>query len=204
MIKAIKVIAVTIFIAQGLISCKQKIDGEEHFQALEEAEGLHKTVSAGGINYTFQFCTAEAMAWKDSYDPEIKKVDKVQYQKRLEELKGFVYFFIYQKVADRNISVLKFNAVSNAEYEERVKYYEFHAGSDIRMVCNGMEYPPSSYQYENRMDLSPVNTLIAAFPACDKSKEWQIVFNDRIMNNLLLKANFNKQDIEALPPLEIN
>jgi hypothetical protein len=204
MIKVIKAISVTIFIAQGLISCKPKIDGQEHFRALEEVEGLRKTVTAGGIIYTFQFGTAEAIAWKEIYDPETRKVYKVQYKKRLEELKGFIYVFIYQKVADRNISVLKFNAASNAEYEGRVKYYEFNAGSDMRMLCNGMEYPPSSYQYENRMDLSPANTLIAAFPACDQSKEWQIVFNDRIMNNLLLKANFNKQDIEALPPLEIN
>jgi hypothetical protein len=188
----------------GLVSCKGKIDGQEHFQALEEREGLRKTVTAGGITYTFQISTAEAMAWKDSYDPETQKVDKAQYQKRLDELKGFIYVFIYQKVTDRNISVLKYNAASNAEYEERVKYYEFRAGSDIRMVCNGMEYPPSSYLYENRMDLSPINTIIAAFPICNQSKEWQVIFNDRIMSNLLLKANFNQQDIEALPPLEIN
>jgi hypothetical protein len=204
MIKAIKVIALAVFIVQGLVSCKGKINGQEHFQALEKAEGLHKTVNAGGITYTFQISTAEAMAWKDSYDPETKKVDKAGYKKRLEELKGFVYVFIDQKVAGRNISVLKYNSASNVEYEERVKYYEFHAGSDIRMVCNGMEYPPSSYLYENRMDMSPVNTIITAFPVCDQSKEWQIVFNDRIMSNLLLKANFNQQDIEALPPLEIN
>jgi hypothetical protein len=186
-----------------MISCKEKIDGQEHLQALEETEGLHKTVGAGGINYTFRINTAEAMAWKYSYNPETKKVDKAQYSKRLEELKGFVFVFIDQKVGDRNISVLKYNAASNAEYEERVKYYEFRAGSDIHMVCNGMEYPPSSYQYENHLDLSPVNTIVAAFPVCNNGKDWQIVFNDRIMNNLLLKANFNKQDIEALPPLEI-
>lgn len=203
MIKAIKVIGLVVLITHGLVSCKEKTEGQEHLQALESAEGLHRTVSAGGINYTFRISTAEAMAWKDSYDPETKKVDKAQYSKRLEELKGFVFVFIDQKVADRNISVLKYNATSNAEYEERVKYYEFHAGADLRMICKGMEYPPSSYQYENHMDLSPVNTIVAAFPLCEQSTEWQIVFNDRTMNNLLLKANFNKQDIEALPPLEI-
>lgn len=203
MTKAIRIMFLVVFIAQGIVSCKGKIDGEEHLRALEEAGGLHKTVNAGGINYTFRFCTAEAMAWKDSYDPETKKVDKAGYGKRLEELKGFIYVFIDQKVADRNISVLKFNSASNAEYEERVKYYEFHAGSDIHMVCNGMEYPPSSYQYENHLDLSPTNTMVAAFPVCDQGGDWQIIFNDRIMNNLLLKANFNKKDIEALPSLEI-
>jgi hypothetical protein len=204
MIKAIKAISLVVLMMHGLVSCKGKIDGQQYIQALAETEGLHKTVNAGGISYTFRISTAEAMAWKDSYDPETQKVDKSQYSKRLGELKGFVFVFIDQKVTDRNISVLKYNATSNAEYEERVKYYEFRAGSDIRMLCNDMEYPPSSYQYENHMDLSPVNIIVAAFPVCDQSKEWQIVFNDRIMNNLLLKANFNKQDIEALPPLEIN
>lgn len=204
MIKAIKVTALAVIMTQGLISCKGKIAGQQYLKALEETEGLHKTVNSGGISYTFKVNTAEAMAWKDSYDPETKKVDKAQYEKRLAELKGFVFVLIDQKVTDRNISVLKFNAANNAEYEERVKYYEFRAGSDMRMVCNGMEYPPSSYQYENHLDLSPVNTIAVAFPVCDQGDDWQIVFNDRIMNNLLLKANFNKKDIEALPPLEIN
>ena len=204
MIKAIKVVAVVMLIAQGGISCKEKIEGQEHLQALEEAKGLRKTVTASGISYTFRFSTAEAMAWKDSYDTETKTVNKAQYEKRLEELKGFVYVLIDQKVADRNISVLKYNSASNAEYEERVKYYEFHAGSDIHMICNGMDYPPSSYQYENHLDLSPTNTMVAAFPVCDQEEDLQVIFNDRIMNNLLLKANFNKQDIEALTSLEIN
>lgn len=204
MIKAIKVIGLVVTMMHGLVSCKGKIEGQQYIQALAETDGLHKSVNAGGISYTFRINTAEAMAWKDSYDPETQKVDKAQYSKRLAELKGFVFVFIDQKVTNRNISVLKYNAASNAEYEARVKYYEFRAGSDIRMLCNGREYPPSSYQYENHMDLSPVNTIVAVFPACDQGNDWQVVFNDRIMSNLLLKANFNKQDIEALPPLEIN
>ncbi len=203
MIKAIKITALLIVIVSGLASCTGKTNGRDHVKALEEAEALHKTVTAGNISYTFRVNTAEAMAWKDCYDPETKKIDKARYEKRLKELQGFVFVFIDQKVADRNISVLKFNAANNAVYEERVKYYEFRAGADLRMICNGMEYPPSSYQYENHMDLSPVNTIVAVFPVCDSGNDWQVVFNDRIMNNLLLKANFSKHDIEALPPLEI-
>lgn len=192
-----------VFIASRLVACTGKIDGQDHLKALEEQEGLHKTVNAGGISYTFRISTAEAMAWKDVYDPETKKLDKDQYEKRLKELKGFVFVLIDQKVADRSISVLKFNAANNTVYEERVKYYEFQAGADLSMICNGMEYPPSSYQYENHLDLSPVNTIVAAFPVCDQGSDWQVIFNDKIMNNLLLKVNFSQHDIEALPPLEI-
>lgn len=186
-----------------IMSCKQKTP-QTYMSELESNEGLHRVVNAGGITYTFNILPPEAMAYKDSYDPERKVLDRTHYKNRIQELNSFIYVKIDHKVTDRSIAVLKFNSSSNAEYEQRVKYYEFHAAQDIRMICNGKEVAPVSYQYENHHDLSPVNSLMVAFPKCSEGEQWQITFNDRGMNNLFIKAAFLSKDISDLPPMVLN
>ncbi|WP_339423443.1 hypothetical protein [Sphingobacterium sp. MYb388] len=185
-------------------SCKGKQGKiESYVQALEQSEGLQKTVRAGQVVYKFSLQTAESMALRDSYDQDKKYLDDRGYKKRLVELDGYMFIRIDHRVEGKDIPILQYNCNGNKEYEKRLMYYEFSAANDIRLVCNGSEYPPSSYHYENRLGLSAINTIIVAFPKCQNAESWQVTFNDQGLNNLLLKANFYNKDIEELPSLVI-
>lgn len=185
------------------VSCRRELDEQGYIGFLDRNEALHRKVNAGGLEYTFSLITPEAMALKDTYDAEQKSLDKSGYRARLKELQSYIFVRIDERVPERNIPVLKYKSSGNAEYEQRVMYYEFYAANDIRLVCDGKEIPPASYQYENRQGLSPHNSLLMAFPAPASGEQWMVVFNDRAMNNLFIKASFNRKDFQGLPPVVI-
>lgn len=186
-----------------LTSCKRTLNEQDYVSFLDNKEELRKKVIAGGLEYTFSLYTAEAMALKDTYDPEKGILDREAYQLRLKELQPYVFVRIDERVKDRELPVLKYQSSGNAEYEQRVMYYEFYAGNDVRLVADGKEMVPASYQYENRQGLSPFNSMLMAFPVPQTGEQWTVTFNDRIMNNLLLKASFNRKDFQDLPPVVI-
>jgi hypothetical protein len=184
-------------------SCESGLKGGEHLKAVAHNDALSKAVQAGGIEYTFKVLTPESVALKDSYTD--RTLDEQHYRSRLDELKNYLYIHIEQRVADRkvNTSVLKYQVTSLEQYQQRVQYYEFAAQKDIRLLCGDAELVPVAYQYENHLDVSPVNTLVMAFPRCSSNDDWQVVFNDRVMGNYLLKANFRNDVIAQLPAVTL-
>lgn len=181
-----------------------RVGPDEYMNELDKSGSLKKVVTAGAYEYTFRVSTPEAMALKDCYQAESGRLDTAAYGKRKQELQDYVYVCIDQRVKGKEIPVLQYNLSGYSEYEERVKYYEFYAINDVRMLCNGREIKPASCQYENHLGLSPANTLVVVFPRCGESGDWQVCFNDRGLNNLFLKANFSQKDINELPQLVLN
>lgn len=176
----------------------------EYVRKLKEKEQLNRTVTVGQVDYVFRIQTPEIIALKAATD-ENQGLNIDKYKQRLAELSGHLYVNIEMQLHDRSGSILKYNLKDRAEYDQRVMYYEFYAKNDLKLICNGAELPVESYQYENHLDLMPFNTMVAVFPLCKSSKgDFQILFNDRALNNLFLKVSFKQEDINSLPTLKLN
>lgn len=186
------------------LSCKpkEKLPGE-YLAYLKEDKKINKTITVGEVEYTFRIQTPELMALKAATDGN-NQTDVIKYKQRLAELEGYLYVNIEMQVRGGTTSILKYNVSDKEAYDQRVMYYEFYAKDDLKLICNGKELPPQSYQYENHLDLMPFNTLVVAFPLCKDSKEFQVNFNDRALNNLFVKVSFNQEDIKSLPQLVLN
>jgi len=175
----------------------------EYAAAIEKDGNLRQKKTVGQVDYTFKLLTPELMALKAAYDNN-HRFDAGKYRQRLEELKGYLYVNIDMQVNEGRTSVTKYQVKSAADYQQRVMYYEFYAQHDIRLVSKGVEIPAASYQYENHLDLMPYNTLLLAFPMQGDTEDFQVVFNDRALNNLFVKATFHKKDLNSLPNLTLN
>jgi len=187
-----------------LSSCRWgRVSPGEYMRKIETTEALTRMVVMGQIEYTFRLMTPEAMALKDCYDPKLEHLDRVAYSRRLEELKGFVFFIIEQRIKGSNQSVLRYNISGRPEYEQRVMYYQFYAMNDLALDCDGRIVKPASYNYENKMDVSPMNTAVVAFPDDGSCRELKVTFDDRVMNNRFIKATFKREDINSLPGVSI-
>lgn len=201
--------AINIFLSIGFItllcvSCKQRtVNPAAYIEQIGKDPALNKTVVIGAIRYTFHFVPPEAISLQYSMN-ENGIVDIQKYNKRFEEVKGNVYVNIEHRLNTSDEPVLRYNLSNPAEYEGRVMYYEFEAKKDLKAICKGTELSSVVYLYENHLGMSPYNTIMAAFSKCEGSEDLQILFSDRAFNNLFIKVNFNKEDINQLPRLVLN
>jgi hypothetical protein len=185
-------------------ACSNKsLSPEEYGQEIKNNKNLNKVVSVGDLDYTFRIVPPELLALKSATD-EQKHVDVKKYLARLKELNGYLFVNIEIQLHDGTKSHLKYKLSSRSEYEQRVMYYEFYAKDDVKLHCEGTDIAPKSYQFENHLDLMPYNTLIVAFPECAGEEDIQVVFNDRALNNLFVKANFGRDEINRIPKLNLN
>jgi hypothetical protein len=174
-----------------------------YIEHIRKEPALNKTVVVGEIRYTFHFLTPEAVSLQYSLNVD-GSFDAQRYKKRFEELKDNIYINIDHRLNNSEEPVLKYQLTGPGQYEQRVMYYEFEAKRDMKAICNGVELNSVNYLYENHLGLSPYNTIMVGFPKCEGSSDLQILFSDRAFNNLFIKVNFNKEDIDQLPRLVLN
>lgn len=199
--KAIKIIGVFCLSVTGF-SCRHTYSSpKEYMSYIGSLESLHKKINVGNVDYTFRIVPPEVVALWAAKD-ENGGIDRSKYSARLKELQGNLFVNIDMQLSDGSGPVMKYKLKDNSEYEQRVMYYEFNVKDDIKIRCNGTEMPPSSCQYENHLGLMPKNTIVLAFPDCRQGKDIQIVFNDRALGNLFIKANFNNEDIQNTDQLK--
>lgn len=188
--------------AQLLSACNSTSDPAKYLKAIQEDKAVNKTVSIGNIEYKFKIVTPQAMALKAA--EQEGHIDKAVYESRLKDLKGNLFLNIDMELTDHSGPVLKYQLKSQGDYEQRVMYYEFYAKDDLKISCDGEPVPIKSYEYENRQGLSPYNTMVLVFPVDKLQDHLQVTFNDRAFNNLFIKADFKKSDINHLPSFTLN
>jgi hypothetical protein len=201
--KAIRYLLLAIPFFLLLSACNSTSDPAHYISRIKEDKQLNKTVTIGKIAYTFHLMTPEGMALRAAAG-DGHLLDKKLYNERLNDYKGHVFVNIDMELADRSGPVLRYGLQDQAEYDQRVMYYEFYAKSDLKLDGGGESAPPESYVYENRQGLSPFNTMVIAFPTIKDADHLQVTFNDRAFNNLFVKADFKQSDINNLPRLTLN
>jgi hypothetical protein len=200
--KAISILCISI----SLFACNtsKSYPPAQYAAHMEQADN-HYTVkqTIGDHEYTIQLATPEYMVCK-----EIDNSDSAQTQmkKRLQELKGQLFFLIKIGSTEQSRKQKGGNRMAEQQQNvnEMVAYYDQQAILDISLENGNTTLKPNSYLFENNYDLSPHNTIVVGFDVGDKLDELKLNFNDRYTNIPAIRATFSQENLRQLPTLDLN
>lgn len=188
-----------VFVPFFFIGCKKSLKGNEYTGFIkEEKNGLKKTVSIDGWEYTFQYRPYDYIL--------LQEHDERGAKKRKNELKGTACFTIKIKRADNSVSPLRYNLETRDEYDRRLNYFLNAAAKDIRLLYNGTDtLYPVAYEFENNYNLTPEETMLLGFTLPNKDElpkeDMQLSFNDQVFKNGIIKVKIKKEDLNNIPNL---
>jgi len=154
-----------------------------------------KKVVSGNMEYNIQYAPAAYMICKE-LSGNIADSNKELFNKRIKEMKGYVFFII-------NIKLKNGQTVSNPD--DMVMYYQSEASKDMSLHEKERSIPPSVWNFENNYGLAPYNTIVAGFEdGSDEPEDVQLIFNDNYAHTPMVKVAFTKEELKKLPQLAIN
>lgn len=188
-----------------LISCggHRSLNPSDYLKYMEDSgNGLMKTITVGSYEYRIQFSPPEYLAARQ-YIKEMGQGDMSGYGKRMQEMKGHVFFLI--NIYPRNTSQQSINEriAQNAGAAQRVMYYQQQAAGDIILKSGTFEQMPATYVYEDNYGLSPYNTIVVGFTGDYGKEDLQLVFNDRYTHTPLIKAGFTQDELSTVPGISV-
>ncbi len=200
-----KVVSRSLFllILGTLCSCRKELKAPEYVKYLQdERYGFRKVVKIEGWEYAFQYKPAEMIMLIESKGV---KNDSIK-NKRMKELEGTAWFNISFRLSSGKVSSMRYNLSSIEDYDKRYDYFLNHAKKHIRLVYGGTDTLfPMSYLFENNYNLTPQETMIVGFrlPGEMRTPEqnMQLIYEDEIFGNGIIKALFKKSDLKRIPEL---
>lgn len=172
-----------------LISCNQRKDAIKYAEDVDN--GLKKEMTIGNVHYKIQCKPAD-------YIVAMEHLDSVEKQKRLEQLKGTVWFNISFSIDGFGQSPLRYQISDLNEYTQRQDYYLNGAVKDIYLMYGKDTLYPNSYWFENNQNLTPYETMIVGFmlPAgvSVPQEDLKLSYYDRVFKNGIIKTIIKKED----------
>lgn len=176
-----------------LFSC----DGVQKFSAAEldayagsEKSGWVQRKNYNGINYVIRYRPSSLIALSED-EPDTVRV------KRQEALNKMYRFNIDIQVEGSGESPLRHGVSGLEEYNARLDYFLNQASKDIWLIDGQDTLRPAAYWFENNHNLISHETIVLNFDNTHiKSKEVQLAFNDRLFRNGIIKASFQKRDLD--------
>jgi hypothetical protein len=164
----------------------------------DEENSLTKERIVSEMKYRLSFLPAESMALLELRGEDY---DAGKFNKALENYSEMTYFNFRVEVTNGKSELLKYQLTSPGQYEERVKYYSFQIEKDICLVQGSDTIQPGLCQFERIFEVAPYANLMFAFDnkKFDRSREFTIVYNDRIFEKGLIKYNYKSKQLINLP-----
>lgn len=182
------------------ISCKKnltKVDYEFYVQ--DKNNGLRKKTMVGAWEYNFQYKPYD-------YILLCENIVSFEREKRLKELEGTAWFNISFMNKQSRESALRQGLNSKDEYDSRLNYFLNDAINSVQLHYGHTDtLKPIAYAFENNYNLSPQETIVVGFKLPDgekvPSKDMQIVYEDKIFKNGIIKVIIDKKDLRKIPNL---
>lgn len=195
----IKRIAVIVLLF-SCIGCKSHLKTGEYIGFINNTKnGLKKEVMIDGWCYCFQYKPYDYIAIVENKGNT--KADN--FNKRLSELAGTVWFNISIRREDNTISPMRYGVHSIEEYNERQNYYLNQAQNEIRLVYGDKRIVPMSYAFENNYNLTPQETIVVGFllpQGEDKPRQdMRISFVDKVFKNGIINAEYSSENLNNIP-----
>lgn len=187
-----------------LMSCSQKaLTPREYFNWSKTSESeLEQSVSGNGVSFRMKFQPVDLMIAN-----EIKNgiTEDCQFEERRSQLGGLAYFLL--KIESAQQDLLMHKVQDEQEYVQRVNYYSLSFQQDIVAVAGSDTIPCVLYQFENAYGITPYVNISLAFPAefleTNKDKPVQILVNDQVFGNGIMKFDYLQEALHDLPELTI-
>lgn len=187
-----------------LTSCFQKaLTPKEYFNwARSNESGLMQTKAGNGVSFQMQFRPADLMIANEIKNGSTAEQD---YITRKEALGDLAYFLL--KIESGEQDLLMHKVADEQEYVRRVNYYSLDFQYDIVAVCGGDTLPCVMYQFENAYGITPYINISLAFPGqlmkSNESASVQLLVNDRVFGNGIMKYDYELNAFSDLPELII-
>jgi hypothetical protein len=187
-----------------LISCSPKsLTPREYFDWSKTGESkLEKSVSGNGVSFRIKFQPVDLMIAN-----EIKNgiTGEKQFEERRTQLGNLAYFLL--KIESGEQDLLMHKVQDEQEYVQRVNYYSLSFQEDIIAVVGTDTIPCVLYQFENAYGITPYINISLAFPAefleANKEKPVQVLVNDQVFGNGIMKFDYQQEALHDLPELTI-
>lgn len=175
----------------------------KYVQHLEEEKNEYRVKQViGQEEYTIQLAPPEYMACKEveQSDSSTKMISK-----RLNELKGYIFFLIKISETEDSRKEKGGNRATEKQLnaDRMVAYYDQQAAMDIELSQGVQTLKPATYVFENNYDLSPYNTIVVGFEVGENKEDLRLTFNDRYKNIPAIRASFSKEALADLPKLNL-
>jgi hypothetical protein len=195
--KAIKHLTVSVLVLLSLLnlcSCNNqpKRFTKEEIIAYSQTgkSGWSKGISVAGVKYDVSYRHPSLIfAIEDDVDSLIEGRDSL--------LRTSYWFNIDISIDGFNQSPLRYQLSSLEEYNMRLDYFLNRAIHDVWLEDGKDTFRPTSYWFENNHNLIARETIVLGFDNREiNGKTVQLAFNDRLFRNGIIKANFQKEDLD--------
>lgn len=167
----------------------------------ENSQPLMREQVIGDLTYRFTRIPAELLAVREAgADASVAEM-----QEALSHYSELMYFRLEIIAQNHNGELLKKDLTDPAEYNRRITYSSFEIQKDISMELSGAPLPCAVCQFERSFDVAPLATYLLAFEtdeAAFNNNNVNIVFNDRLFNNGIVRFAWNKGELNAYPSLK--
>ena len=164
------------------------------------SNGLLRDKTIDDITFSAQYKPYEYIA---CIEEKTEQISDSLTKRKIAELDGMEYIDLKIALKDGQQELLKYNLLSKADYETRVKYFSFGMQNDISLVENGDTIPCSLFHFERAYDVTPYCTFLLGFVKKAKKNisDETLIFPDRTFHKGIVKLTFSKNDLDHIPKL---
>jgi hypothetical protein len=191
---------VMIFFLQSCNSVPDSLVPSEYVKWIKNEEnGLTKTKSFNNLHFTATYKPIEFIICNEERTNELSAQLVEERSKKLDGL----YHFGLRLKTDLSGDVMAHEMMEEEQYFDRVAYYGFEFQNDIMLVQNLDTLHCGLFNFVRSHGIAPYVDFVFSFP---KSKDvldsdLQLVVNDKVFNNGIIKFVFDHKIINNLPQL---
>lgn len=190
-------VLLVIFIGTG---CRQSyLVGSEYMQYVEnEKNGLKHTKQIGDMSFQMQYCPTEYLLLNEH---KTEQLSHEIVEERLMHNDSMLFFKLRIK-ADGSNDVLNYQLNSSDDYYARIQYMSYGFEESIALVHKVDTIFPALFHFERTYGIAPYTDFMLAFDTGIKEDgTFQILIDDKVFDNGLLKFTYKAEDIYSIPKL---
>lgn len=164
--------------------------------------GLHQIKKVGDWEFDVQYNSCAYIVANELRSNDLKVNDFNEHMKNLE---GLHHFNLKIGTVNRE-DVAKFGISSPSEEYERLYYFSFLMGKDIKLVEGNDTLSCSAFHFERTFDLSHQKSFVLAFEDKHKQevKEKTLIIDSPIFATGPVKINFSEKNIKNIPNIKLS
>lgn len=190
------------FLLTALYSCsKGKLDGDDYANYIENKNNpLNKEKQIGDLSFQLQYCPLEYLLMKEFKTTHLshKIIDQ-----RKKENDSLLYFRLRIKGKDQNGDVINYKISSNEDYYTRLDYLSYGFEENLALANGKDTVFPAIFHFERTYGIAPYADFMMAFKTNPvKDKDMDLLIDDNVFGNGLVKFSYSGKDIENIPTLK--
>ncbi len=137
---------------------------------------------------------------------ELKPLDtltRTALESKVKEYGDMDYFSFKIQNTKSQGELLKIALRSESDYYARLEYLSFKMQQDFKLINGKDTLNCAMYHFERIYGLAPYATFVLAFPKINPKESLTFCFHDQLFNNGIIQLNFEQQQINNLPSLDI-